>query len=60
MAMEQRIILLFLISFLVGLSKALFEINSPWISAQLSWQSIILLVGGLVLLYKSTMEILKN
>lgn len=57
MAMVQRIILLFLVSFLVGLSKPLFEINSSWITAQISWQSIILLVGGLFLLYKSTTEI---
>lgn len=55
--MVQRIILLLLVSFLVGLPKHLFEIDTSWISTQISWQSIILLVGGLFLLSKCTSEI---
>lgn len=56
-AMFQRIILLFFISFLVGLSKPLFEIETPWITSKVSGQTLILFFGGLFLLYKSVHEI---
>ena len=57
MAMLQRIILLFFVSFLVGLSDPFYEISADWVSINFSWQGIILFVGGLFLIYKSTKEI---
>jgi predicted tellurium resistance membrane protein TerC len=57
LAMLQRIILLFFVSFLVGLKEPFFTIQSSWLEIALSWQSIILLGGGLFLIYKSTCEI---
>ncbi|NRD20169.1 TerC family protein [Winogradskyella eckloniae] len=57
LAMIQRIILLFFVSFLVGLSKPFFTIDTDWISIGVSWQAIILFAGGLFLIYKSTSEI---
>ncbi|MCX2680173.1 TerC family protein [Galbibacter sp. EGI 63066] len=57
LAMAQRIILLFLVSFLVGLSEPFYHINTSWLTMGISWQAIILFVGGMFLLYKSTSEI---
>ncbi|WP_268224166.1 TerC family protein [Sinomicrobium oceani] len=57
LAMVQRIILLLGVSFLVGLKAPFYQITTSWISAGISWQSIILFAGGLFLLYKSTSEI---
>lgn len=56
-AMVQRILLLMAVSFLVGLKNPFLYIDTSWISAGISWQSIILFAGGLFLLYKSTSEI---
>ncbi|EDP69741.1 UDP-N-acetylglucosamine acyltransferase [Flavobacteriales bacterium ALC-1] len=57
LAMAQRIILLFFVSFLVGLSEPFYTFKSSWLTAAISWQAIILFVGGLFLIYKSTSEI---
>lgn len=57
LAMVQRIILLFFVSFLVGLSAPFYTINTSWLSVGISWQAIILFAGGLFLIYKSTSEI---
>jgi len=57
LAMIQRIGLLFAISFLVSLKNPFYYINSSWLNAGISWQSVILLGGGLFLIYKSTSEI---
>lgn len=57
LAMVQRILLLFAISFLVGLKAPFYHIDASWISVGISGQSIILFAGGLFLLYKSTSEI---
>lgn len=57
LAMVQRIILLFFVSFLVGLSEPFYTIQTSWLSVGISWQAIILFVGGLFLIYKSTSEI---
>ena len=56
-AMIQRILLLMAVSFLVGLRNPFIYIDTTWIQAGISWQSIILFSGGLFLLYKSTSEI---
>ena len=55
--MVQRIILLFLVSYLVGLKEAFYHVETSWISFGISGQAIILFAGGLFLLYKSTSEI---
>ncbi len=57
LAMLQRIILLFAVSFLIGLKNPFYYINTSWLSMGVSWQAIILFFGGLFLLYKSTSEI---
>lgn len=57
LAMLQRIILLFFVSFLVGLSEPFFHLKASWLSIEISWQAIILFAGGLFLIYKSTSEI---
>jgi predicted tellurium resistance membrane protein TerC len=57
LAMVQRIVLLFFLSFLVGLSKPFYTIELDWLHLEISWQAIILFVGGLFLIYKSTSEI---
>ncbi|WP_224482850.1 TerC family protein [Robertkochia aurantiaca] len=57
LAMVQRILLLMAVSFLVGLKNPFWYIDSSWLSAGISWQSVILFAGGLFLLFKSTSEI---
>jgi predicted tellurium resistance membrane protein TerC len=57
LAMFMRIMLLLGISYLIAMKEPWFTINLSWLSAQLSGQSIILLLGGLFLIYKSTNEI---
>ncbi|WP_291099673.1 MULTISPECIES: TerC family protein [unclassified Flavobacterium] len=57
LAMFMRIGLLLGISYLIAMKKPWFSINFSWMTAQVSGQSIILLLGGLFLIYKSTTEI---
>ncbi len=57
LAMVQRIILLFFVSFLVGLSEPFYTIKTSWLTVAISWQAIILFTGGMFLIYKSTSEI---
>ncbi|WP_029906885.1 TerC family protein [Prevotella sp. 10(H)] len=57
LAMLCRIGLLFGISLLMQLTKPLFTFNTSWLSGAISGQSIIILVGGVFLLYKSVTEI---
>lgn len=57
LAMVQRIVLLFFVSFLIGLSEPFYVIDEDWIHVEISWQSLILFAGGLFLIYKSTTEI---
>ena len=57
LAMFMRIALLFGITVLIAMKEPWFTINFSWLSAEVSGQSIILLVGGLFLIYKSTNEI---
>lgn len=58
-AMVMRIGLLFGITWITGMNEALFTIGSEdsWIYAGVTGQSLILLGGGLFLLWKSTKEI---
>lgn len=57
LAMSMRIALLFGISYLIALSVPFWHISSSWITAGVSWQSIILFAGGIFLLWKSVHEI---
>ncbi len=57
LAMFMRIGLLLGISYLIAMKEPWFSIHFSWITAQVSGQSIILLLGGLFLIYKSTKEI---
>lgn len=57
LAMIFRVTLLFGISFIISLSKPFSHIDTGWFHAAFSGQSIILFVGGIFLLYKSTSEI---
>lgn len=57
LAMFMRIALLFGISLLIAMKEPWFAFDMGWFSAQITGQSLILLFGGLFLLYKSTNEI---
>ena len=57
LAMVMRIVLLFGVSILVAMEDPWFEINNSWMKGGFSGQSLILIAGGLFLLYKSTTEI---
>jgi predicted tellurium resistance membrane protein TerC len=57
LAMVLRILLLFGISILIAMSEPWLKIETGFIQAGFSGQSLILIAGGLFLLYKSTTEI---
>lgn len=57
LAMLQRVILLFFVSFLIGLSEPFYTVENEWLKMAISWQALILFAGGLFLIYKSTSEI---
>jgi len=54
-AMILRIILLFFLGWILGLDKNILPPNA-W-NLELSWKGVILIVGGIFLIYKSTTEI---
>ncbi len=57
LAMGMRIILLFGITWLTKMKKPFLVLDHEWIRGGVSWQALILFMGGLFLLYKSTKEI---
>lgn len=57
LAMFMRIALLLGISVLIAMKEPWFTIDFSWLQASVSGQSIILFLGGLFLIYKSTNEI---
>jgi len=57
LAMVFRIILLIGVSYIIAMKDALFTVDLSWFQAGVSGQSLILLGGGIFLLYKSTSEI---
>jgi predicted tellurium resistance membrane protein TerC len=57
LAMLLRVGLLFGISLLTALNQPFLEIDTKWVQGNISGQAIILFLGGLFLLYKSTKEI---
>ncbi len=52
MALIFRIALLFAITWIIGLTRPVFSTILPW----LSWRDVILISGGLFLIYKATQE----
>ena len=57
LAMVMRIALLFGITWLIAMEKPWISFDAPWIKAGFSGQSVILILGGIFLLYKATTEI---
>lgn len=68
LAMLLRIVLLFGISWIIGMKEPLFYVNLPWMESHdpalgahvvpfVNGQGLILLLGGIFLLYKATSEI---
>ncbi len=57
LAMFFRIALLFGITWVLKLQEPLFHINISWLKAGITGQSLIIIIGGIFLLYKSVTEI---
>ncbi|MEY3248612.1 MAG: hypothetical protein RL742_655 [Bacteroidota bacterium] len=57
LAMGLRIILLFGITWIIGMDSPLIHVDLPGLHGHLTGQGLILLLGGLFLLYKATSEI---
>ena len=57
LAMFMRIALLFGITILIAMKAPWFSFDFGWFSAEITGQALILLLGGLFLIYKSTKEI---
>jgi predicted tellurium resistance membrane protein TerC len=57
LAMFFRIGLLFGISFLISMKNPFYSVDLSWLKFGVTGQSVILILGGLFLLYKSTSEI---
>ena len=57
MALGLRIILLFGINLLIAAKEPIMHFDNSFIQGNISWQSLILVLGGLFLIYKSTTEI---
>jgi len=57
LAMVMRIVLLFGITWLTAMKKPFWVLELDWIHGGISGQGLILFLGGLFLLYKSTKEI---
>jgi len=57
LALVLRVILLLGISYLIALNTPIISINTTWFVSNITGQSLILLAGGIFLLFKSTHEI---
>jgi len=57
LALVFRIILLFGVSYLISMKDPFFSIDLSWLKVGITGQSVILILGGIFLLYKSTSEI---
>ncbi len=57
LAMILRIVLLFGVSVLIAMREPFYSIKTSWLSVGISGQSIILIAGGIFLLYKAVTEI---
>lgn len=57
LAMIFRIILLIGVSYLISMNEPFYSIDLSWLKVGITGQSVILIFGGIFLLYKSTSEI---
>lgn len=57
LAMVTRIALLFSVSYLIAMKNPFYSVDLGWFKTGLTGQSLILILGGIFLLYKSTNEI---
>lgn len=57
LALVFRIILLMGVSYIISMKDPFYTIDLPWLKAGITGQSVILILGGIFLLYKSTKEI---
>jgi len=57
LALVFRIILLFGVSYLISMKEPFYSFDLSWFKAGITGQSVILILGGIFLLYKSTSEI---
>lgn len=57
LAMLFRILLLFGVSYLIAMKDAFFSFDYSWLKADITGQSMVLFLGGIFLIYKSTSEI---
>ncbi|NVK51638.1 MAG: TerC family protein [Flavobacteriaceae bacterium] len=57
LAMIFRIILLLGVSYLIAMKDPFTTLNYSWLTTEITGQSVILILGGIFLLYKSTREI---
>ena len=57
LALVFRILLLLGVSYLISLKEPFFNIELSWLKMGITGQSVILILGGIFLLYKSTSEI---
>lgn len=57
LALVLRIILLFTITWVIAMKNIFFSINTAQLSTEINGQALVLFVGGLFLIYKSTKEI---
>ena len=57
LALVLRIILLFTITWVITMKNSFFSINTTQLSTEINGQALVLFVGGLFLIYKSTKEI---
>lgn len=57
LAMAFRVILLFGITYLIAMQNPFYEIHGDFVSAGFTGQSVILMLGGIFLLYKAVSEI---
>lgn len=57
LAMLMRILLLVGVTWLIAMNQPFYSVNLSWLQIDITGQSIIMYLGGLFLLYKSTKEI---
>jgi predicted tellurium resistance membrane protein TerC len=57
LALVFRILLLLGVSYLISMKEPFYTIDLSWLKAGITGQSVILILGGIFLLYKSTSEI---
>jgi predicted tellurium resistance membrane protein TerC len=57
LAMLLRVVLLFFLTWIIGMKEAIFSLHLPGVHGDVTGQGLILLLGGIFLLYKATTEI---